>query len=81
MAGNSNDAAYNGVTPDKPNHHFSDNPPTPHPADKESLGGYRLARYEQAPNSVPLANIQTTTTTTRKENVLAELNDILSRLR
>ncbi|KAI2631439.1 hypothetical protein GGS26DRAFT_557705 [Hypomontagnella submonticulosa] len=80
MTGNSNDAAYNGVTPDKPSHHFSENPPTPHPADKQSLGGYRLERYEKGPDSVPLGHVQPASSGTRKENVVAELNNIISRL-
>ncbi|KAI1407294.1 hypothetical protein F5Y13DRAFT_206509 [Hypoxylon sp. FL1857] len=58
MTSDSNNAAYNGMTPSKPNHRFSENPPTPGPVDSQSLRAYRLASYENGADSVPLPNVR-----------------------
>ncbi|KAI0838487.1 hypothetical protein F5Y06DRAFT_47882 [Hypoxylon sp. FL0890] len=84
MASNSNKSAYYGVTPPKPSHRFSKNPPTPHPVDKQSLREYRLENYRNGPDSVPLAKSQVTasdnTQTIRQAKLAADLNDIVSRI-
>ncbi|OTA68362.1 hypothetical protein K449DRAFT_429206 [Hypoxylon sp. EC38] len=68
----------------KPKHHFSSNPQTSYPDDEESLRNYRLDRYENGPNSVPFADIQTrnlrTIQASRQARVAADLNAILSQL-
>ncbi|KAI1370821.1 hypothetical protein F4677DRAFT_451002 [Hypoxylon crocopeplum] len=84
MAGASNETAYNGVTLPKPDHHFSGNPPTAHPVDKQSLGTYRLELYRNGPDSVPLAQAQALGAGAGQASdptrIVTEMNDILSRL-
>ncbi|KAI2777655.1 hypothetical protein F4815DRAFT_448045 [Daldinia loculata] len=84
MANNSNSAAYYGANPSKPTHHFTENPPTSHPADKQSLQDYRLQLFQDGPNSVPLVNDRTpssdNTQASHEAKIAAELEAILARL-
>ncbi|KAI1402453.1 hypothetical protein F4819DRAFT_454540 [Hypoxylon fuscum] len=84
MANISNKSACNGTTPSKPNHHFSYNPPTAHPATTHDLRSYSLKRFKSSPNSVPLAHAAThdphDAETTHQARIVAELDAILPRL-
>ncbi|OTA53217.1 hypothetical protein K449DRAFT_440257 [Hypoxylon sp. EC38] len=84
MASNSNKSTYYGMTPPKPAHRFSENPPTPRAIDQQSLRDYRLGRYRNGPDSTPLASLQAistdTTRATRQAELIANLNDISSRI-
>ncbi|KAI1440270.1 hypothetical protein F5Y02DRAFT_423216 [Annulohypoxylon stygium] len=49
---------YNGTTPQKPQHYFSRNPPTHDPVNQQSLRSYRLYKFVNEPNTVPVAHVQ-----------------------
>ncbi|KAI0849383.1 hypothetical protein F5Y00DRAFT_269363 [Daldinia vernicosa] len=82
MTQSSDNAAHNGTTPPKQAHSFSENPPTSHATDSQSLREYRLDRFKNEPNSVPLASVQPDAPDkaqeTRRTNLAADLNTILS---
>ncbi|KAI1440271.1 hypothetical protein F5Y02DRAFT_403488 [Annulohypoxylon stygium] len=84
MAGDSSNSIYHGATPPKPSHLLSDQPPTPHPVDDQSLRNYRLESYRRAPDSVPSYHQDSILSNTQEphhEKVAAELDAIMARLK
>lgn len=76
------------VVPTKPSHHFSSNPPSSQPIDERSLRDYRLREYQNGPESVPFAyvqssqsrNDQATHKTAPQAALVTDMDAILTRL-
>ncbi|KAI0598366.1 hypothetical protein F4775DRAFT_181472 [Biscogniauxia sp. FL1348] len=83
MAGNSNQATYNGETPAKPKIKFDANRSTSPTADGQRLMSYRLGSFVNGPDSVPHAsNASPSDIRSRREaRIAAELDALTNRLR
>ncbi|KAI1805824.1 hypothetical protein F4811DRAFT_201560 [Daldinia bambusicola] len=82
MSQDSDRAVCNGEAPPKPSHSLSENPPTSHTTDRQSLREYHLDRFISSPNSVPLASVQTATDSNAQEahqrNLATEVEAIMA---
>ncbi|KAI0893005.1 hypothetical protein F4806DRAFT_499530 [Annulohypoxylon nitens] len=77
MTSKSENSAYGGATPSKPTHRFSENPPTSHPVDDQSLRDYRLDNFVKGPNSVPLQSLQASATSgTQAQNEMKASEEV-----